>query len=74
MADHWVVHHPAGGWLVKRADDERIIQYHGELYSAMAAARPLLDASGGGELLVQDRHGRVRRGNEAEASAPRSRG
>ncbi|CAB4893213.1 unannotated protein [freshwater metagenome] len=60
MANYWVVQHPAGGWDVKREGAQRASSHHLTQREAIAAAHPLIVNSGGGELVVQDRHGQIR--------------
>lgn len=60
MANYWVVQHPDGGWSVKREGAERISEHHERQADAIAAAHPLVIASGGGELIVKGRDGKIR--------------
>ena len=61
MANYWVVQSADGsGWSVKREGAERASSNHHTQAQAVAAAHPLIRSSGGGELILQDRHGQIR--------------
>lgn len=60
MANYWVVQHPGGGWDVKREGADRASSHHDTQAAATAAAHPLIVNSGGGELVVQGRDGKIR--------------
>lgn len=61
MANYWVVQTAdATGWSVRREDAFRATSTHPTQRAAIAAAHPLIRRSGGGELIVQDRHGKIR--------------
>lgn len=59
MTDHRVVEHPAGGWNVRSAEEARRIEHHASQDAAITAACMKIRTTGGGELVVQDKHGRV---------------
>jgi hypothetical protein len=61
MGNYWVVQSKDGtGWAVKGEGNERASSNHDTQGQAIAAAHPLIVNSGGGELVVQDRHGKIR--------------
>jgi hypothetical protein len=60
MSNFWVVENPGGGWNVKEESIEDPVSHHDTQAAAIRAAHPLLIDTGGGELIVQDRHGRIR--------------
>lgn len=45
---------------MKGEGNERASSNHDTQQQAIDAARPLVEHSGGGELVVQDRHGKIR--------------
>jgi len=57
--DHRVVEHPAGGWNVRSVGEDSKIEHHYGIQAAIDAARAKIEATGGGELEVYDKHGRV---------------
>ncbi len=71
MANYWVVENAGGGWNVKQEHHEPA-SHHDTQAEAIQAAHPLIIGSGGGELIVQDRHGRVRQ-TDTVAPAPTDR-
>jgi hypothetical protein len=50
----------AGGWQVKRPGAERAISVHETQGEAIDRAREILERRRGGELTIQNRHGRIR--------------
>lgn len=59
MTDHVVVEHPAGGWNVRSATEDRKIEHHYSQDAAISAACTKIRDTGGGELSVHDKHGRI---------------
>ena len=61
MADRrFVGPHPEGGWQVKRPGAERASSRHETQQGAIERAHEILERGRGGELTIQDRHGRIR--------------
>ncbi len=61
MANYWVIQSRSGtGWSVKREGAQHASSTHTTQAGAIAAAHPLIRSSGGGELIVQDMHGKIR--------------
>ncbi len=60
MSNFWVVENAGGGWNVKREGVDDPVSHHDTQAAAIQAAHPLIIGSGGGELVVQDRHGKIR--------------
>lgn len=60
MSDRKVVQNADGGWDVETADGEVTAEDRRSPRRAMVQARDEIRASGGGELVVEDRSGRVR--------------
>ncbi|MTD47518.1 DUF2188 domain-containing protein [Conexibacter sp. W3-3-2] len=71
MADYWVVESKDGtGWSVRRAGSERASSVHDTQAQAIRAAHPLIRNSGGGELVVHDRHGAIRQKDTISKTDP----
>lgn len=51
---------PEGGWEVKAPKAERASSTHSTQGDAIDRARQILQNSGGGELTIKDREGRIR--------------
>ena len=60
MSNFWVAENAGGGWNVKQEHVEDPVSHHDTQADAIKAAHPLIINSGGGELFVQDRHGKIR--------------
>ena len=61
MANYWVVQSKDGsGWSVRRESADQVSSTHDTQEQAITAARSLVASSGGGELIVKDRHGEIR--------------
>jgi len=61
MTDRRVVGpHPDGGWQVKKPGADRASSRHSTQSDAIERAREILEHDRGGELTIQDRHGRIR--------------
>lgn len=60
MARRFVGPHPDGGWQVKAPNADRASSLHANQADAIDRARSILTNVGGGELTIQDRHGRIR--------------
>lgn len=56
-----VVRRPDGRWANKRHGTARATSLHVTQAEAVQAAREALGAGAGGELLIHDRNGRIRR-------------
>jgi len=59
MTDHHVIEHPAGGWNVRAATEDRKIEHHSDQDAAIKDACTKIRRTGGGELSVHDKHGRI---------------
>lgn len=55
-----VVPNPSGGWDVKKPGAERASSHHDTQSQAERHAEQIVSKSGGGEVVVHDRHGRIR--------------
>lgn len=60
MANFWVVESAGGGWDVKQEGAGGPASHHDTQGAAINAAHSMIIESGGGELIVQDRHGKIR--------------
>lgn len=60
MSDRKVVQNPDGGWDVETAGGRTTAEGRRSPRRAMVQAREEIRATGGGELVVEDRAGRVR--------------
>jgi hypothetical protein len=58
--DRWVVPDADGGWDVRAPGSDRTSSHHATQADAIDRARQIIHNAGGGELVVQDRHGRIR--------------
>lgn len=56
----FVVRHPEGGWAVKAPHAERASSRHTTQGEAESRAKEIVRQLGGGEVTIQDRHGRFR--------------
>lgn len=70
MANFWVVENPGGGWNVKREAVIDPASHHDTQAEAIDAAHSRILNSGGGELVVQDRHGKIRQKDTIGKSDP----
>jgi hypothetical protein len=61
MTDYWVVERDAGQWAVRREGAARDTEVLKTQAAAVDRARELLRSSGGGELIIQGRDGRIRK-------------
>lgn len=55
-----VVPNPDGGWDVTKPGAERASSHHDTQGQAEQRAKEIVGNSGGGEVVVHDRHGRIR--------------
>ena len=55
-----VVPNPAGGWDVRKPGADRASSHHDTQHAAERRAKEILGKSGGGEVVIHDRHGRIR--------------
>lgn len=53
---------PNGGWDVKAPDAERASSHHDTQADAINRAKEIVSNLGGGEVSIQDRHGKIREG------------
>lgn len=61
MAERRIVGpHPGGGWQVKKPGADRASAIRPTQGEAIDRARDILGNTRGGELTIQDRHGRIR--------------
>ncbi|KAA3642040.1 MAG: DUF2188 domain-containing protein [Chloroflexi bacterium] len=60
MANYHVVKNPNGGWDVKRAGAKRASSNSGTQADAEKIAKRLSANSGGGEVRIHDRQGKIR--------------
>lgn len=58
--DRTVAQKPDGEWVQKRNDTDRAATIHKTQNAAVREARKLLEKSGGGELIIKGRDGRIR--------------
>lgn len=58
--NRFVVHNPEGGWDVRAPNAERASSHHDTQADAIARAKEIVGNIGGGEVRIQDRHGRFR--------------
>lgn len=65
--DRYVVPSPKGGWDVKGPGAQRSSGHHRTQVEAIDQARQIVHNLGGGELVVQNVHGRIR---EKDTIAP----
>lgn len=56
----FVVNHPDGGWAVRAPRSERVSSRHQTQNEAEVRAKEIVGKLGGGEVTIQDRHGRFR--------------
>ena len=56
-----------GGWNVKAPGGDRASSHHDTQQQAIERAREILGNDGGGEIVIHDRHGRIR---DADTVAP----
>jgi hypothetical protein len=59
--DRMISQRPDGSWANKRNDADKASSLHAPQREAINAARENLKHQGGGELVVQNRHGRIDR-------------
>ena len=55
-----IVYRKDGEWINKKVDADRASSVHGTQGEADAAARGMLRNSGGGELIIKGRDGKIR--------------
>lgn len=60
VPERWVVPSQQGGWDVFAPDTQRASKHFERQQDAIARAREILRNSGGGELIIQNREGRIR--------------
>lgn len=58
--DRTVAQKPDGEWVQKRNDADRASSTHKTQSAAVRAAKTLLEKTGGGELIIKGRDGRIR--------------
>lgn len=58
--DRYVVRNADGGWDVKKPGADRASSHHERQAEAEKAAKQIVANLGGGEVRIQDRHGRWR--------------
>jgi len=58
--DRHVVKNPDGGWDVKKPLADRASSHHGTQADAERRAKEIVGNAGGGEVVIHDRHGRIR--------------
>ena len=59
-----VVHHPGGGWEVRRPHAERASSVHETQEQAQTRAQEILSRSGGGEAVTHGLDGNIRRSDK----------
>ena len=59
-SDRYVVHNPDGGWDVRGPNADRASSHHDTQADAIDRAKNIVGNLGGGEVRIQDRHGRFR--------------
>jgi hypothetical protein len=55
-----VVPDPEGGWNVRAPGSERASSHHDTQAEAEGRAKQIVGNLGGGEVIIHDRHGRIR--------------
>lgn len=73
MSDRRVVQKPGGGWDVETPDGETTAEDRRSPRRAMVQARAEIRATGGGELILADRRGRVRQRDVVDPPAAPAR-
>ena len=58
--DRHVVPNPDGGWDVKKPEGKRASSHQDTQADAVKRAREIVHNVGGGEVVIHDRHGRIR--------------
>ncbi len=59
-SDRHVVKAPGGGWNVVAPGSERASSHKDTQQAAIDRAREIVHNAGGGEVVIHDRHGRIR--------------
>ena len=57
--DRWVVPDPDGGWNVVKEDHDRVSVHTDTKQDAVDRGREIVRNAGGGELRIQDKHGKL---------------